>query len=441
MNLSVSYGTYKIHLDYKNESKLVYRACATPEKVIDTPQYRTQIQICPVDSDVPIAEVPIEPTSNIELKPIVKEDEKEEETPPTRPETNDTLPKRLMVGYWHNFENGSGFVKLRDVSRDWNLIHVSFAEPKDPSMNMGFETYTAGPNGYASAQAFKDDIALVQKRGQKVIISIGGEKGHINLSDEGKLNNFISTMNKIIDEYGFDGFDIDFEGQSLYLEANDYGHNFELGADPEMKNMPKTPVLANLIKAIRAIHKHTTAKGKKFILTMAPETFFVQIGHANYGSIGNGDNRAGAYLPVIDSVRDILTVLQVQNYNSGPVMGLDETYHNMGNADFHIICMQMLLEGFNIAHSKDSKLKFKPLRPDQVALGVPSTGSAGNGYTSNEEIHKALNCLEKGIGYTVKLANPNGYPGIRGIMSWSINWDVFTNSAFSGPNRKFLDSL
>ena len=39
----------------------------------------------------------------------------------------------------------------------------------------------------------------------------------------------------------------------------------------------------------------------------------VQVGYATYGG------RAGAYLPVIHAVRDILTFLQVQHYNSGPV--------------------------------------------------------------------------------------------------------------------------
>ena len=32
--------------------------------------------------------------------------------------TGGGLPARLLVGYWHNFDNGSGFIKLRDVSPD-----------------------------------------------------------------------------------------------------------------------------------------------------------------------------------------------------------------------------------------------------------------------------------------------------------------------------------
>jgi len=85
VNLQVSYGTYKIHLDYLNESSVVYEACETPEVKIDTPQYRTRIQICPVDSTKPVGEVPIEPSSNVELNPVVAGDTIENPSDPLTP--------------------------------------------------------------------------------------------------------------------------------------------------------------------------------------------------------------------------------------------------------------------------------------------------------------------------------------------------------------------
>ena len=39
------------------------------------------------------------------------------------------MPARAFIGYWHNFENGSGFIRLRDVSRDFDVINLSFGEP------------------------------------------------------------------------------------------------------------------------------------------------------------------------------------------------------------------------------------------------------------------------------------------------------------------------
>lgn len=354
---------------------------------------------------------------------------------PSTPNTGDLsgsgLGKRLLIGYWHNFENGSGFIKLSDVSPPvngkkpkWDIIDVSFAEPKDTSETMAFTPY-----GYKTPQEFKDDVKKVQSWGQKVIISIGGEKGQVVLDSDAKTQNFITSMEAIISEYGFDGFDIDFEGHSLYLNPGD------MNIDE-----PTTPVVVNLIKAATALRNKF---GEKFLLTMAPETFFVQVGFNNWGGLGNGDNRAGAYLPVIQKLNKLgyLTLLHVQNYNSGPIMGLDNTYRNMGNADFHVSMIEMLIQGFQIAHSTDPKMRFEGIKPEHLAIGLPSTLSAGNGFTSNEEVQKAFLCLEKGVGCGFPLQQAGGYPGLRGLMTWSINWDNYTGNAFSDAHRAFLDSL
>ena len=38
------------------------------------------------------------------------------------------IPGKVLVGYWHNFNNGTGTIKLRDVSPDWDVINLSFGE-------------------------------------------------------------------------------------------------------------------------------------------------------------------------------------------------------------------------------------------------------------------------------------------------------------------------
>ncbi len=48
-------------------------------------------------------------------------------------------------------------------------------------------------------------------------------------------------------------------------------------------------------------------------------------------------------------MRNDLTVLHVQDYNSGPIMGLDNQYHFMGGADFHIAMTDMMMAGFPVA--------------------------------------------------------------------------------------------
>ncbi|WCR29849.1 glycosyl hydrolase family 18 protein [Paenibacillus thiaminolyticus] len=332
------------------------------------------------------------------------------------------LPGKVLVGYWHNFVNGAGFLPLRDVSANFDVIHVAFAEPADNSGKIEFTPYQ-----YTDA-AFKEDVAYLQSLGKKVTLSIGGQNGHVELTTPAARDRFVQSVIAIIEKYEFDGLDIDFEGQSLYLNQGD--------TDLER---PTTPAVIHLIEALRAIHDHF---GAEFLLTMAPETFFVQVGYTNYGAgQWGGDRRAGAYLPVIHALRDIIAWVQVQHYNSGPVTGLDNRFYAMGSADFHLAMADMLVTGFPLA--KDPNRLFPGLRPDQVVIGLPADSQAGNGYTSAAEVHKALDYLIKGraFGGSYTLRNPSGYPELRGLMTWSINWDRFNRFGFSNPHRAYLDLL
>ncbi|WP_374020119.1 hypothetical protein ABU162_11065 [Paenibacillus thiaminolyticus] len=128
-------------------------------------------------------------------------------------------------------------------------------------------------------------------------------------------------------------------------------------------------------------------------------------------------------------------------YNSGPVTGLDNRYYSMGSADFHVAMADMLVTGFPLA--KDPNRVFPGLRPDQVVIGLPADSQTGNGYTSAAEVHKALDYLIKGraFGGSYTLRNPSGYPELRGLMTWSINWDRFNRFGFSNPHRAYLDPL
>jgi len=333
-----------------------------------------------------------------------------------------TLPKRLLIGYWHNFDNGSGFIKLRDVSPDWDVIDIAFGEPVSGSTSqIGFT-----PFQQTSTAEMQSDIQILHGRAKKVLLSVGGANGHVVLSTAADRQNFIDSVTSIIQLYGLDGLDIDFEGQSVSLNAG----------DTDFAN-PTTPLIVNLISAVRAIHDRV---GAGFLLTMAPETFFVQIGFQFYGPNNGSDARTGAFLPVIHGLRDLLTVLHVQDYNSGPVTALDGQFYNIGNADFHAAMTEMLLTGFSVANTG----KFFPgLRPDQVGIGLPANNNAGNGFTAVADVQKALDYLIKGksFGGQYVLRNAAGYPAFRGLMAWSINWDRFANFDFSKNHRAYLNAL
>ncbi|CAM5700374.1 chitinase OS=Streptomyces glaucescens OX=1907 GN=chi01 PE=3 SV=1 [Streptomyces glaucescens] len=323
------------------------------------------------------------------------------------------LPPHALVGYLHaTFANGSGYTRLADVPDSWDVIDLAFGEPTSvTSGDIRFTRcpVTECPNVESDAE-FKAAIKAKQAAGKKVLISIGGQNGQVRLTTTAARDTFVSSVSKIIDEYGLDGLDIDFEGHSLSLDAD----------DTDFRN-PKTPVIVNLISALRTLK---AKYGDDFVLTMAPETFFVQLGHQYYGTgkWGGQDPRAGAYLPVIHALRDDLTLLHVQDYNSGPIMGLDNQYHSMGGADFHIAMTDMLLTGFPVAG--DAGNVFPPLRPDQVAIGMPAMTNAGNGYVSPAEVVKTLDCLTKKVNCG-SYATHGTWPALRGLMTWSVNWDRF----------------
>ncbi|MCX4407640.1 glycosyl hydrolase family 18 protein [Streptomyces sp. NBC_01764] len=323
-----------------------------------------------------------------------------------------------LVGYLHaSFANGSGYTRMADVPDSWDVIDLAFGEPT--STTSGDIRFTRCPvtecPSVESDADFKAAIKAKQAAGKKVLISIGGQNGQVQLTTTAARDTFVSSVSKIIDTYGLDGLDIDFEGHSLSLDTSDT--NFK---------SPTTPVIVNLISALKTLK---AKYGSKFVLTMAPETFFVQLGYQYYGTgkWGGQDPRAGAYLPVIYALRDDLTLLHVQDYNSGPIMGLDNQYHSMGGADFHVAMTDMLLTGFPVAG--DANNVFPPLRPDQVAIGMPASTNAGNGYVTPSEVTKTLDCLTRKTNCG-SYATHGTWPGLRGLMTWSINWDRFGSWEF-----------
>ncbi|GAB3161008.1 hypothetical protein GCM10027290_67630 [Micromonospora sonneratiae] len=335
-----------------------------------------------------------------------------------------------MIGYLHaSFANGSGYLRMADVPSEWDIINLAFGEPTSAtSGDIRFQLCPVSEcPGVETEAEFIAAIRAKQQQGKKVLISIGGQNGQVQLTTTAARDAFVRSVGAIIDRYGLDGLDIDFEGHSLSLNTG----------DTDFRN-PTSPVIVNLISAVRTLKQRY---GADFVLTMAPETFFVQLGYQFYGSgpWGGQDPRAGAYLPVIYALRNDITVLHVQDYNSGPIMGLDNQYHNMGSADFHIAMTDMLLAGFPVAGNPANM--FPPLRPEQVAFGTPAAVSAGNGYVAPAGVQAAVNCLVRGTSCGSYVPRSGTSPGFRGLMTWSINWDRYYGWEFKNNHEPFLNAL
>ncbi|MGP3927129.1 chitinase [Streptomyces sp. 8N616] len=287
------------------------------------------------------------------------------------------VPKHAVTGYWQNFNNGATVQKLKDVQDEYDIIAVAFADATGTPGQVDFKLDPAV--GYGSEDEFKADIASKQDAGKSVIISVGGEKGAVSVNDSTSADNFANSISGLMDEYGFNGVDIDLENglNSTYMT-----------------------------QALKAVH----AKHSDVVVTMAPQTIDMQ----------SPDRE---YFKTALAIKDFLTVVNMQYYNSGSMNGCDGKVYSQGSVDFLTALACIQLEN--------------GLDPSQVGIGVPaSTSGAGSGYVEPSVVNAALDCLAKGSGCG-SFKPDKTYPGIRGAMTWSTNWDASNGSNWSktvGPH-------
>lgn len=309
-------------------------------------------------------------------------------------------PNPALIGYFHNWQDSNApYLPLDHVDSRYNMIDVAFAVPQT-----GTDYKMEFIPDQVSQASFISQIQTLQGQGRKVIISIGGATSAISLDNISERDTFIARMTNIINTYGFDGIDIDLEGNSLSVSGG------------TITNPSDQPII-NLIYAVKQIMANYYATNNhRLILTMAPETAFVQGGQSAFGGIW------GAYLPLIDALRDSLEILHVQLYNSGSMFGIDGNTYSQGTADFIVAMCEAVMQGFNTAGGM-----FSGLPASKIAVGLPScTMAAGGGFSDTAIVKAAIDYL-RGSGpqpgsYT--LLNTGGYPSFRGMMTWSINWDA-----------------
>ncbi len=314
-------------------------------------------------------------------------------------------PNPALIGYWQNWNDANApYIQLDQIDSRYNIIDVAFAVP-----HFGTDYQMEFIPDQVSPATLIGQIQTLQSQGKKIIISMGGATSAISLDNIAERDTFISTMDTILNTYGFDGIDIDFEGISISVTGGTI-------------SSPIDSKIINLIYAIKQIMSdYYAAHNKRLILTMAPETAFVQGGMSAYGSIW------GAYLPVIHALRDSLEILHVQLYNSGSMFGIDGNVYTQSTADFIIAMTEAVIQGFNTAGGM-----FAGLPANKVAIGLPAcSNAAGGGFTDTAAVKAAIDYL-RGIGVqpgSYILAQAGGYPTLRGMMTWSINWDAVSTCA------------
>jgi chitinase len=179
------------------------------------------------------------------------------------------LKPHLVTGYWQNWNapSSGGLIQLRDVSPLYDVVAIAFAIQGSPAGSLSFTLYSGVTN-------FKSDVALLNTRGQSVVLSIGGATGNINLQSEEDADAFANSAYSIMTEYGFDGVDIDIENK------------FD---NPEL--------------IVSALRKLKVLFGEYYIF-MAPQTVNVQAAVAS--------SQWADYLYIIDEIGDDITLVNTQ---------------------------------------------------------------------------------------------------------------------------------
>lgn len=294
-----------------------------------------------------------------------------------------TVPAHAVTGYWQNFNNGATVQKISAVQSQYDIIAVAFADATSTPGAVSFTLDSAGLGGYTVDQ-FKADIKAKQAAGKKVIISIGGQNGTISVSDSTSATNFANSVYSLMQTYGFDGVDIDLENglNATYMS-----------------------------QALRSL---SAKAGSSLVITMAPQTIDMQ-------------STSNSYFQTALNIKDILTVVNMQYYNSGSMLGCDGKVYSQGSVDFLTALACIQLQG--------------GLDPSQVGLGLPaSTSGAGSGYVSPTIVNNALDCLTK-LTNCGSFKPSKAYPALRGAMTWSTNWDASAGNAWSNAVGPHVHSL
>jgi len=325
------------------------------------------------------------------------------------------LPSKIILGYAHSWENTSApFLYFSQmVASKFNVVDYSFVETVNrdgytPVLTTNDNRYLT--NGVFNKQLLKNDIKALRDSGVPVIVSIGGQNGHVVLDNVTQKNIFVNGLKAIIDEYQFDGVDLDFEGGSMNFNAGNL-------RDISYAGISAYPRLKNIVDACKELKAYY---GPGFLLTAAPETQYVQGGYTTY------TDTFGSFLPIIQNLRNELDLLAVQLYNTGGENGLDGQYYGTAKkANMVTALTDMVIKGYNIA---STGMHFDGLPASKVLIALPACPSAaGSGYLTPTEGISAMNYLRTGTtfsGRTYTMQPGGPYPSLRGLMTWSVNWDA-----------------
>lgn len=300
----------------------------------------------------------------------------------------------VVVGYWHNWCDGGGYqggnapcVSLEAVNPMYNVVNVSFMKVYNTADGR-IPTFHLDPATGLTEQTFIQQIEDLNKQGRSVLLALGGADAHVELRT-GDEHAFANEIIRLTDHYGFDGLDIDLEQSAVTAADN------------------QTVIPA----ALRIVKDHYRAQGKNFLITMAPEFPYLTQG--------------GKYVPYIDNLEGYYDWINPQFYNQGGdgiwVDGVGWIAQNNDALKQEFI--------YYISDSLSNGTRgFHKIPHNKLVFGIPSSiDAAATGYVQDpQDLYRAFEQLAS-----------QGQP-LRGVMTWSVNWDMGTNAAGQAYNEQFI---
>jgi len=304
---------------------------------------------------------------------------------------------KVLQGYWENWDGASngvhpglGWIPINDSrikQHGYNVLAAAFPVIRSDGTVLWENGMDAGVKVSTPAE-----MCSAKSAGATILMSIGGAAAGIDLSSSTVADRFVATVVPILKAYNFDGIDID----------------IETGLTGSGNINTLSTSQANLIRIIDGVLAQMPSN---FGLTMAPETAYVTGGSVTYGSIW------GSYLPIIKKYADNgrLWWLNMQYYN-GSMYGCSGDSYSAGTVQGFTVQTQCLNNGLTI-QGTTIRVPY-----DKQVPGLPAQSGAGGGYMSPSLVSQAYNSVS----------------AIKGLMTWSINWDGSKSWTF-GDNVKALE--
>ena len=119
------------------------------------------------------------------------------------------LPTKLVGVYLPTW----GDVALHDLPDTYNLIFAAFAVGD----GNGGGRVSYSPDRSQDAASLRTDIAAAQSAGRTVLISVGGaENNNLHVTTPQQVDELVTSVSALVDQYGFDGMDWDIEDTSRW---------------------------------------------------------------------------------------------------------------------------------------------------------------------------------------------------------------------------------